>query len=151
MGWTSSTSPFTRLCPSGPVPHLPPTRLNAPSTFLRFPRIVAVQGPLLRLHDAKITTTKSVRQSLSFDSLLHSCTKETKTTTTTTMSAEKVQVPSPSVLAPYIDAVHNLVHPVSGPIVNTANNFHGWKERMGLVQPGTVEGLTKEISRESST
>lgn len=59
--------------------------------------------------------------------------------------------PSPSVLAPYIDAVHGLVHPVSGPILNTANRFHGWKENMGLVQPGTVENLTKEVSRKPET
>lgn len=57
-------------------------------------------------------------------------------------------IPAPTAFAPYLDAVASLFHPVSGPVLNTARVFHGWKESMGLVQPGTVENLTKEISRE---
>ena len=55
---------------------------------------------------------------------------------------------APSAFSPYLDAVASLFHPMSGPVQNTYNRFHGWKESMGLVQPGTVENLTKEVSRE---
>jgi mitochondrial import receptor subunit TOM40 len=56
---------------------------------------------------------------------------------------------APSAFSPYLDAVANLFHPVAGPVQNTYNRFHGWKESMGLIQPGTVETLTREISRQS--
>lgn len=61
--------------------------------------------------------------------------------------AEKAQVPGPTAFAPYLDTVASLFHPVTGPVMNSTNRFHGWKESMGLVQPGTVENLTREISR----
>lgn len=61
-----------------------------------------------------------------------------------------VEKPSaPSAFAPYLDAVAGLFHPVAGPVANTYNRFHGWKESMGLVNPGTVENVTKEVSRGS--
>lgn len=57
-------------------------------------------------------------------------------------------VSAPSVFAPYLDTLTSLVHPIAGPVYNTSARFHGWKESMGLVQPGTVENLTREVSRE---
>lgn len=57
-------------------------------------------------------------------------------------------VSAPSVLAPYLDTLTSLFHPIAGPVYNTTARFHGWKESMGLVQPGTVENLTREVSRE---
>lgn len=54
---------------------------------------------------------------------------------------------APTAFAPYLDSIAGIFHPVSGPILNTYGRFHGWKESMGLVQPGTVENLTKEVGR----
>lgn len=62
--------------------------------------------------------------------------------------AEKSYSPAPTAFAPYLDAVTSLFHPVAGPVYNASARFHGWKETMGLVQPGTVENLTREVSRE---
>ena len=64
------------------------------------------------------------------------------------MSGISEKSPAPSAFTPYLDAVSSLFHPMTGPVMNTYNRFHGWKESMGLVQPGTVENLTKEVSRE---
>jgi mitochondrial import receptor subunit TOM40 len=58
------------------------------------------------------------------------------------------KAPAPTAFAPYLGAVTNIFHPMAGPVMNTYARFHGWKESMGLVQPGTVENLTKEVSRE---
>ncbi|ORX33408.1 putative mitochondrial import receptor subunit tom40 [Kockovaella imperatae] len=55
--------------------------------------------------------------------------------------------PAPSAFTPYLDAVNGLFQPMTGPVMNTYNRFHGWKESMGLIQPGTVENLTREISQ----
>ncbi|RXK36220.1 mitochondrial import receptor subunit TOM40 [Tremella mesenterica] len=55
--------------------------------------------------------------------------------------------PAPSPLSPYLDAVANIFHPVASPVLNSYNLFHGWKESMGLVQPGTAENLTKEVQQ----
>jgi mitochondrial import receptor subunit TOM40 len=57
---------------------------------------------------------------------------------------------APTAFAPYLDSVASIFHPVASPIASTVNRFHGWKENMGLVQPGTVENITKEVSREQS-
>jgi mitochondrial import receptor subunit TOM40 len=64
------------------------------------------------------------------------------------MSEKAAASPAPSAFTPYLDTVANLFHPVSGPVMNTYARFHGWKENMGLVQPGTVENLTREVSRQ---
>lgn len=61
--------------------------------------------------------------------------------------SEKLSVPGPTVIAPYLDAVSSIFHPIAHPLINTNNRFAAWKESFGLVQPGTVEGLTREISR----
>lgn len=61
--------------------------------------------------------------------------------------SEKASVPAPTVFAPYLDALSNVFHPIAHPLINTNNKFNAWKESFGLVQPGTVEGLTREISR----
>lgn len=53
---------------------------------------------------------------------------------------------APSAFSPYLDAVSHVLHPVAAPIAHTVNRFHGWKESWGLVQPGTVENVTKEVS-----
>jgi mitochondrial import receptor subunit TOM40 len=53
---------------------------------------------------------------------------------------------APSAFSPYLDAVSHVLHPVTAPIAHTVNRFHGWKESWGLVQPGTVENVTKEVS-----
>jgi hypothetical protein len=63
--------------------------------------------------------------------------------------AEKTYTPAPSAFSPYLDTVASLFHPVAGPVYNSTARFHGWKESMGLVQPGTVENLTREVSRMS--
>jgi hypothetical protein len=63
--------------------------------------------------------------------------------------AEKTQVPAPSAFSPYLETVASLFHPVAGPVYNSSARFHGWKESLGLVQPGTVENLTREVSRMS--
>ena len=55
--------------------------------------------------------------------------------------------PAPSAFTPYLDAFTHIFHPIASPLVSTNNRFHGWKESLGLGQPGTVEGLTREISR----
>ena len=61
--------------------------------------------------------------------------------------SETAAAPSaPSAFAPYLDAVSHVLHPVAAPIAHTVNRFHGWKESWGLVQPGTVENVTKEVS-----
>ncbi|ORY28282.1 eukaryotic porin/Tom40 [Naematelia encephala] len=62
------------------------------------------------------------------------------------MSTFNEKASAPTAFAPYLDAVTNLFHPVSGPVLNTYARFHGWKESMGLVQPGTVENVSKEVS-----
>ncbi|KAK1924955.1 putative mitochondrial import receptor subunit tom40 [Papiliotrema laurentii] len=54
---------------------------------------------------------------------------------------------APSAFSPYLDAVAGLFHPVASPVYNTYNRFHGWKESMGLVNPGTVENMTREVSQ----
>jgi mitochondrial import receptor subunit TOM40 len=54
---------------------------------------------------------------------------------------------APTAFAPYLDAVASVLHPVATPVSNTVNKFHGWKENMGLIQPGTVENITREVSR----
>ena len=64
------------------------------------------------------------------------------------MSSVSEKPAAPSAFSPYLDAVASIFHPVAGPVMNTYGRFHGWKESMGLVQPGTVENLTKEVSRE---
>lgn len=66
------------------------------------------------------------------------------------MAAISEKSSGPSAFSPHLDAVANLFHPVTGPVYNTYARFHGWKESMGLVQPGTVENLTREVSRESN-
>lgn len=65
------------------------------------------------------------------------------------MSASIEKSDGPTAFAPYLDAVASVFHPIAGPVANTYSIFHGWKESMGLVQPGTVENLTKEVSRRS--
>lgn len=65
------------------------------------------------------------------------------------MSISTEKPAGPSAFTPYLDAVANVFHPVSGPVLNTYARFHGWKENMGLVQPGTVENLTRDVQRES--
>ena len=67
--------------------------------------------------------------------------------TSTYIMAEKTQVPAPSAFSPYLETVASLFHPVAGPVYNSSARFHGWKESLGLVQPGTVENLTREVSR----
>lgn len=64
------------------------------------------------------------------------------------MSISSEKSAAPSALTPYLDSVANLFHPVAGPVYNTYARFHGWKESFGLVQPGTVENLTRDVSRE---
>jgi mitochondrial import receptor subunit TOM40 len=64
--------------------------------------------------------------------------------------AEKTQYPAPSAFSPYLETVASLFHPVAGPVYNSSARFHGWKESLGLVQPGTVENLTREVSRMSA-
>lgn len=64
------------------------------------------------------------------------------------MSIPTEKPAGPSAFTPYLDAVANVFHPVSGPVLNTYARFHGWKENMGLVQPGTVENLTRDVQRE---
>lgn len=61
--------------------------------------------------------------------------------------SEKYSAPGPTVIAPYLDAVSSIFHPIAHPLINTSNKFAAWKENFGLVQPGTVEALTREISR----
>lgn len=56
---------------------------------------------------------------------------------------------APSAFSPYLDAAASIFHPVAAPVANTYNKFHGWKESMGLQQPGTVENITKEVQRAS--
>ncbi len=63
------------------------------------------------------------------------------------MSAYNEKSDAPTAFAPYLDSVASLFHPIAAPLANTYSRFHGWKENMGLVQPGTVENLTKEVSR----
>ncbi|OCF45407.1 mitochondrial import receptor subunit TOM40 [Kwoniella heveanensis CBS 569] len=53
----------------------------------------------------------------------------------------------PTAFAPYLDTVANIFHPVAGPVMNTYGRFHGWKESMGLTQPGTVENLTRDVQQ----
>jgi hypothetical protein len=65
------------------------------------------------------------------------------------MSASIEKSDAPTAFSPYLDTVASLFHPMAGPVTNTYVRFHGWKESMGLVQPGTVENLTKEVSRMS--
>ncbi|ODN83292.1 hypothetical protein L202_01462 [Cryptococcus amylolentus CBS 6039] len=62
------------------------------------------------------------------------------------MSAISEKPAGPSAFTPYLDTVANIFHPVAGPVFNTYASFHGWKESMGLVQPGTVENLTRDVS-----
>jgi mitochondrial import receptor subunit TOM40 len=66
---------------------------------------------------------------------------------TVPVSVPSTSGPAPSAFAPYLDAVTSIFHPVASPLVATNQRFHGWKESLGLSQPGTVEGLTREISR----
>ena len=66
------------------------------------------------------------------------------------MSGSNEKSAAPTAFAPYLDSIANMVHPVAGPVYNTYARFHGWKETMGLVQPGTVENLTKEVNRQCS-
>ncbi|KIR28829.1 mitochondrial import receptor subunit TOM40 [Cryptococcus deuterogattii LA55] len=63
------------------------------------------------------------------------------------MSTSTEKPAGPSAFTPYLDAVANVFHPVSGPVLNTYARFHGWKENMGLVQPGTVENLTRDVQQ----
>jgi mitochondrial import receptor subunit TOM40 len=63
------------------------------------------------------------------------------------INAPPAASPAPSAFAPYLDAVTSIFHPVASPLVATNQRFHGWKESLGLGQPGTIEGLTREISR----
>ena len=63
------------------------------------------------------------------------------------MSSYTEKAAAPTAFSPYLDAVANIFHPIATPLANTYSRFHGWKESMGLVQPGTVENLTKEVSR----
>ncbi|KAL7424219.1 translocase of outer mitochondrial membrane [Cryptotrichosporon argae] len=56
------------------------------------------------------------------------------------------KLPSPPALAPYLDAVSALLHPVSRPLAHQYSRFHGWKESLGLVQPGTLEALTRDVT-----
>lgn len=78
---------------------------------------------------------------------------------------EKIQVtdPSPFAAAPapvpvsapsnggtdYYNAFTGVFAPVSAPLADTMERFHTWKENMGLIQPGTVENLTRPVSSES--
>ncbi|TXT13671.1 hypothetical protein VHUM_01038 [Vanrija humicola] len=48
--------------------------------------------------------------------------------------------------SPFTDFFTNLVHPVAAPLASTFERFHNFKEYYGLVQPGTVEGLTRDVS-----
>lgn len=48
-----------------------------------------------------------------------------------------------------LDSVYSALHPVSAPVAATFDKFHNWKENMGLIQPGTVENLTRDVNRES--
>lgn len=66
------------------------------------------------------------------------------------LPSEKSSSSAPTAFAPYLDTVANLFHPIANPLLNTSNSFHGWKSSFGLVQPGTVENLTREVSRMSS-
>ncbi|KAK4685337.1 hypothetical protein P7C73_g4814, partial [Tremellales sp. Uapishka_1] len=61
------------------------------------------------------------------------------------MSSEKL--PTPPAIGPYLDAAASLFHPVTAPFANSVNKFHGWKESMGLIQPGTTENLTREVNQ----
>ena len=70
--------------------------------------------------------------------------------TSPVMSSSSEKYNAPTAFSPYLDTVTSLFHPMAGPVVNTYSRFHGWKESMGLVQPGTVENLTKEVSRRCS-
>lgn len=49
---------------------------------------------------------------------------------------------------PMLERFTRLLQPVSGPLASTFESFHNWKENMGLVQPGTVENLTRDVTRE---
>ncbi|WVN86689.1 uncharacterized protein L203_101861 [Cryptococcus depauperatus CBS 7841] len=63
------------------------------------------------------------------------------------MSTVNEKPAGPSAFTPYLDTIANMFHPVSGPVYNTYARFHGWKESMGLVQPGTVENLAKDVQQ----
>ncbi|WVQ78581.1 hypothetical protein IAT38_000667 [Cryptococcus sp. DSM 104549] len=63
------------------------------------------------------------------------------------MSTISEKPAGPSAFTPYLDAVAGLFTPVSGPVLNTYGRFHGWKESMGLVQPGTVENMTRDVQQ----
>lgn len=61
------------------------------------------------------------------------------------MASEKLNVPGePAVL----DVFTSLLQPVSQPLGAAFNRLHNWKENMGLIQPGTVENLTRDVTRE---
>jgi len=47
-----------------------------------------------------------------------------------------------------LDTFSSLLHPVAQPLAATFEKFHNWKENMGLIQPGTVENLTRDVTRE---
>lgn len=62
-------------------------------------------------------------------------------------------VPVPAAAAPssepgYFNAFTSVFDPVSAPLADTMNRFHTWKENMGLIQPGTVENLTRPVTSE---
>lgn len=67
-------------------------------------------------------------------------------------ASEKLSAPAPHEHAhpssPYTDFFTNLVHPVAQPLAATFERFHNFKEYYGLVQPGTVEGLTRDVNSE---
>jgi mitochondrial import receptor subunit TOM40 len=50
-----------------------------------------------------------------------------------------------------IDSFASLLHPVAQPLAATFNKFHNWKENMGLIQPGTVENLTRDVTRKCAS
>jgi mitochondrial import receptor subunit TOM40 len=55
---------------------------------------------------------------------------------------------APSSASAILDSFTNLLHPVAQPLAATFDRFHNWKENMGLIQPGTVENLTRDVTRE---
>ncbi|WOO81392.1 Mitochondrial import receptor subunit tom40 [Vanrija pseudolonga] len=65
-------------------------------------------------------------------------------------ASEKLSAPAPHehahISSPYTDFFTNLVHPVAQPLAATFERFHNFKEYYGLVQPGTVEGLTRDVN-----
>lgn len=58
---------------------------------------------------------------------------------------------APSGGSDYYNAFTSVFDPVSAPLADTMNRFHTWKENMGLIQPGTVENLTRPVSSEFAT